>query len=151
MHSKDFPDSFYRVSIKALCVQDGKVLLSHEAENIGGGWELPGGGLDFGEDIQVGLKREIQEELELEIKTVSKRPIYVWPTLYKNWRGMEWYYAFAAAYRVEFENLNFKPTNDVLEMRFFSKEELMALDCSKNPMTEDFKMVFDPKDFENDF
>lgn len=77
MHSKDFPDSFFRVSIKAVCVRDGKVLLVRESEDIGGGWELPGGGLDFGEDIQIGLKREIQEELELKVKRISDSPVYV--------------------------------------------------------------------------
>lgn len=64
---------------------------------------------------------------------------------------MEWYYAFVVAYRVEFENLDFKPTKDVLEMKFFSTDELMAIDCSNNPQTENFKKHFDPKDFETSF
>ena len=61
-YSKDFPDSFYRVTVKGLMVKDGKLLLLKESNNLSGQWELPGGGLDFGEDIHSALKREIEEE-----------------------------------------------------------------------------------------
>ena len=67
-HSTYFPDSFYRVTIKGLCVRDGKVLLVRESKDISGKWEMPGGGLDFGEDIREGLKREIKEEIGLDIE-----------------------------------------------------------------------------------
>ena len=60
--SPDFPDAFYRVAVKGLCVREGKVLLVHD---YGGSdidmspkWELPGGGVDFGENFQDALKRE---------------------------------------------------------------------------------------------
>lgn len=54
-----FPDSFHRVTVKALVVKDGKILLIKESQELSGKWELPGGGLDFGEEIHEGLKREI--------------------------------------------------------------------------------------------
>lgn len=57
--SKNFPDSFFRVTVKGLYVCDGKLLLLKESKKLSGQWELPGGGLDFGEEIHVGLKREI--------------------------------------------------------------------------------------------
>jgi 8-oxo-dGTP pyrophosphatase MutT (NUDIX family) len=43
--SNFFPDSFFRVSVKALVVKDDKVLLLKESLNLSGMWELPGGGL----------------------------------------------------------------------------------------------------------
>jgi hypothetical protein len=43
--SKDFPDSFFRVGIKGLCVRDGKVLMQEDAviPTRPPIWELPGG------------------------------------------------------------------------------------------------------------
>ena len=47
----------------ALVFKDGKILLLKESPKLSGTWELPGGGLDFGENIYEGLKREIEEDL----------------------------------------------------------------------------------------
>ena len=150
--SKDFPACFHRVSIKGLCVRDGKVLLSRESEKLGGSWELPGGGLEFGEDIQESFKREIEEESGLRVSKMSDRPIYAFTTRIEKWRGMEWYYTLILAYRVEFDDASFRPTDECLETRFFSKEELEAIDFSQtNPQTESFKKIFDPADFEEGF
>src|SRR5258706_10663346 len=103
LHSKDFPDSFYRVTIKGLCVRNGKLLLFKEGEKISGKWELPGGGLDFGEEIKSGLVREIFEESGLKVTKTSEKPIYIWTHKYENTRDMEWYYSLVLAFRVEFD------------------------------------------------
>ena len=50
---------------------DGKLLLAKrgkKAKNERGKWEIPGGALEFGETFAEGLKREIQEELDIEIE-----------------------------------------------------------------------------------
>ena len=57
----DFPNSFYRVSLKAVIKNNkGQVLVVKEK---GSDWTLPGGGIDFGEDVVAGLKRELYEEV----------------------------------------------------------------------------------------
>jgi 8-oxo-dGTP diphosphatase len=51
--------------------QDGKLLLTKrgpQAKNERGKWEIPGGSLEFGETLEQGLKREIREELGIEIQ-----------------------------------------------------------------------------------
>ena len=104
-HSNLFPDSFHRVTIKGLFVKDGKILLIKESPKITGNWELPGGGLDFGEDIQKGFAREIQEEMGLKVSKISKSPLYVWTHKNIARRNLEWYYSFVVAYRIEFAEL----------------------------------------------
>ncbi|MES2059855.1 MAG: NUDIX hydrolase [Patescibacteria group bacterium] len=144
--SKDFPDSFFRVAVKGLCVQDGKVLIFKEDSIIHEGkWELPGGGLDFGEDPHTGLRREIEEEAGLKVKTISKNPVYVWTCHFENKREMDWYYSLVLCYRIELENLDFTPTDECVELGFFSKEDLDNLELCHQ--TKAFKGVFDPKDF----
>jgi 8-oxo-dGTP pyrophosphatase MutT (NUDIX family) len=64
---------------KAVIESDGKVLLvqkSLDDPNQPGKWEVPGGRLDFGEDVDEHLKREVKEEVGLDV--VPGRPFYVW-------------------------------------------------------------------------
>lgn len=143
--SKNFPDSFYRVTVKAIIVKDDKVLLIKESPKLSGKWELPGGGLDFGEDIHDGLKREIEEEMGLKVKSIEKRPIYAWTWRYENHRNLDWFYSLVLVYRAEFESFEFKPTEECEEIDWFSKEDLenIELDSQINGL----KKVFNPKDF----
>ncbi len=143
--SNNFPACFHRVTIKGLVVKDSKILLVKESSKLSGKWELPGGGLDFGEDIHQALRREVEEEMGLKIKSIEKRPMYVWPWRYENKRGIDWYYSLVVAYRIELENLDFKTTDECEEVRFFSKEELSGIDlCHQAKGLLD---IFDPKDF----
>lgn len=147
--SKFFPESFYRVSIKALVVKDGKILLVKESEAMGGTWELPGGGLDFGEEPHDGLRREVLEEMNLKIKTIAENPTYIWTWRHENQREIDWFYSCVLAYRAEFENFNFKKTEECAEIGWFSKEELAAIDL--NGKTNHLKKIFNPDDFKENF
>src|SRR3989344_5154406 len=148
-HSKNFPDCFYRVTVKGLCVRNGKLLLIRESKAMSGKWELPGGGLDFGEDIRTGFKREVEEEMGLKIKKISNSPVYVWTYKYENRRGLDWYCSFVVAYRIEFENLDFTPSRECEAVEFFSKEELQKLEFAGQ--AEKLPAIFDPNDFVNSF
>lgn len=145
MKSSHFPDCFYRVSIKGLFVQNDKILLVKEPLELSGQWELPGGGLDFGEEPRAGLQREIEEEMGLEVVSVSKQPIYSWTSRFENRRGMEWYYSVVIAYRIELQSLNFTPTEECEEIKFFAKEDLQTLDLFHQALN--LRTVFNSEDF----
>ena len=146
MHeTTSFPPCFHRVTIKGLCVRDGKVLLVREGEKLSGKWELPGGGLDFGEDIREGFEREIQEEMGLTVKEMSKGPVYAWPHRYEKKRSLDWYYSLVLAYKVDFEHLDFTPTDECEEIGFFTLEELRELTLAGQ--TTGLLRYFDPADF----
>ncbi|MDD5165531.1 MAG: NUDIX hydrolase [Candidatus Pacebacteria bacterium] len=149
-HSDKFPDCFYRVTIKGLCVKDSKILLVREAKAISGNWELPGGGLDFGENIRTGLKREIEEEMGLKVRQISNAPVYVWTHRYpSNSRNIGWYYSCVIAYRIELESLNFTPSDECEAIDFFSKEELKTINL--NGQTTELADIFNPEDFKDSF
>jgi 8-oxo-dGTP diphosphatase len=62
------------VAVKGLILYEGKVLIVQRAKDneIGGGtWELVGGKVEFGEDLETALVREIKEEVGLDV-TVEK-------------------------------------------------------------------------------
>lgn len=58
-----FNDSLYRISLKCFITNaEGDVLVVRERGR--GSWDLPGGGIDHGEDIYSALARELNEELD---------------------------------------------------------------------------------------
>ncbi len=142
LSSENFPDCFHRVSVKGLCVVDGKLLLVKESESLSGQWELPGGGLDFGEVIRGGLEREVEEELGLNVISVAKTPTYTWTAKFEGWRDMDWYYSLVLAYQIEMENFDFKPSEEAEEIGFFAPEELNDLDLflQSEPLRKMFKL-----------
>ncbi len=147
--SPDFPDAFYRVTIKGLYMKDGKLLFAHDFADLvdhpDGEWELPGGGLDFGDTPQQTLIREIKEEMGLEVTSVAEKPTYIWTAKRPHARGMEWYYIFVLCYKFEVKNLDFTPTDECRAIKFFSKEELAGqpLSIYMKPLIE----IFNPADF----
>lgn len=60
-----------RVGVRAIIYKDGKILAVKHKSKDGGQpndwWAVPGGGLDPGESLEDGLKREIQEELGIAV------------------------------------------------------------------------------------
>jgi 8-oxo-dGTP pyrophosphatase MutT (NUDIX family) len=65
----DIDDCLYRVAIRALIVQNDKVLLVKEVSDEW--WAFPGGGVDHGETVESTLTREVEEELGVPAKDVS--------------------------------------------------------------------------------
>ncbi|WP_313799233.1 NUDIX domain-containing protein [Cytobacillus sp.] len=60
----------FLVGVKAVIVNEGKVLIikrSKMAHYNGGTWEPVGGKVEFGEGLEDALKREVMEEVGLEI------------------------------------------------------------------------------------
>lgn len=132
----NIPDCFYRTSIKALILNDEKKFLLCLEKN--GRWELPGGGLDFGEKPHAGLRRELQEESGLEITFINERPAYFLtaPRVEGGWKS-------DVIYETRVKNLNFTPSDECTEIRFFSKEE--AAQVELYPTIKEFIKIFDPR------
>jgi len=58
------------IAVKGVILHEGKILLVQRAEDdhIGGGtWECAGGKIEFGEDLEAALIREIREETGLDV------------------------------------------------------------------------------------
>lgn len=146
--SSDFPDAFYRVTVKGIYVKDGKILMTFDDSNSNRSddpWELPGGGLDFDEEMHSALKREVEEEMGLEVTSVSEKPLYVWPVKHGEGRGMDWFHVLVVVFKIEFKDLNFTPTRECQEIKFFSVDELREMlpkvSVQIRPLVEHFNLA----------
>jgi 8-oxo-dGTP pyrophosphatase MutT (NUDIX family) len=64
---------------KAFIVKDNQLLLvrkSLDDPNQPGKWEVPGGRMDFGEEVDEHLKREVLEEVGLQVR--PGMPFHIW-------------------------------------------------------------------------
>lgn len=130
------PNPLYRISAKALILDDQKRFLLVQEDN--GRWELPGGGLDFGETPAEGIKREIQEEMGIEVTWVADHPSYFTTTKGEN--GM---WLANVLYETKVKNLDLTPSNECVACRFFTIDESNKLDAFEN--VTNFASIFDPK------
>jgi 8-oxo-dGTP pyrophosphatase MutT (NUDIX family) len=136
-HKDTVPNCFYRVSVKALILDEqNRFLLTQETN---GKWELPGGGLDHGETPQLGLKREILEETGLEAYQISDRPTYLITTTHDR-TGT---HIINILYQAKLKDLDFTPSRECAALKFFTKEEAQTENLYNN--VKAFLEQFDPK------
>jgi 8-oxo-dGTP diphosphatase len=139
-NTPNIPNRFYRVSVKALILNDEKRFLLALENN--GLWELPGGGLDFGENPRGCLAREIKEEMGLEVVHISRRPSYFVTARH---RGGGWWIC-NVIYETKVKNLDFKPSDECTELRFFTKEEAKKEKLFSN--VAEFVKIYNPDNHE---
>ena len=118
VHMIDLPECFYRISIKALVLNEtrDKFLIMQEDN---GWWDLPGGGLDWGTNPQDDVAREINEEMSLEILGVAEKPSYFYtnskPSKVNPERSI--WYAYVV-YEVSLKDLDFSPSDECVAIDF---------------------------------
>lgn len=119
----DIPNGFYRVSIKGLILNEDKDKFAIILED-NGYWELPGGGLDWGEKPEDCLRREMQEEMGLTVTKIKPFPSYhlIGKNMRDNW-------TLNLVYEIEVEDLNFTPSEECREIKFVSPEELEPMNA----------------------
>ena len=83
--------------------------------------ELPGGHIDFGEDIELGLKREIREEFHMSIKVGDPFFVFTYSNEIKGSHSIEVIYYATFADPIEMIKLN---PEDHSEFGWFTESEL---------------------------
>jgi 8-oxo-dGTP diphosphatase len=117
----EIPNTFYRVSIKGLILDETRTKFAIVLED-NGWWELPGGGLDWGESPEACLKREIYEEMGLHVVQVNPSPSY-----FLTGKNMKDHWTLNLVFEIKVRDLHFTPSEECQELRFVSPEEAKAL------------------------
>jgi 8-oxo-dGTP pyrophosphatase MutT (NUDIX family) len=136
----NIPNNFYRISLKALILDEQKRFLLAREEN--GMWEMLGGGLDYGEGVEDNLRRELMEETGMEILEIAKSPSYFVTGPHITIPGS---HKALVIYEVKVKDLNFKKSEECVELKFFTAEEAFALEDKLYPSIIPFTKQFDPK------
>jgi len=132
---EETPNTFYRVSVKALILNEEKNLLMWLDDS----WLrwFPWWWIDYWEDHATCLRREIQEEMWLEVTSINNNPLYA---IYD--RMNNWYPYIQIFYEVKVKNYDFTPSNECGKIDFYNKESIKTV----APFSTDVKLFqqFDP-------
>jgi len=106
----------HSVSVAAVVVDDqDRALLIKRADN--GHWEPPGGVLELGEDILAGLRREVAEEIGLQVEPSALTGVY------KNMqRGI-----VALVFRCKVTEGSPRQASETAEVRWATREQIADL------------------------
>lgn len=119
----EIPNCFYRISIKALVLNEGrdKFLVCRESNNY---WELPGGGLDWEVAPQEDLKREIMEEMGLNVLWIADNPSYFLTGQQTTNPNIK---IANVIYECTLEHYNFRPSDECEEIKFIDAYDVNSM------------------------
>ena len=119
-------DYLYRLSIKGIIFNDvGEVLFVKESGRDW--WDLPGGGMDHGEDIKAVIAREMKEEVNLTGDFTYRIAHVDDPAELKDAKVLQVRLIFV----IKPEIMEFSPGDDGDEVAFLSLEKLKEIDEPK--------------------
>ena len=118
--------SVYRISVKGIVINDDGLVLLCREDN--GKWEMMGGGIDHGETPEECMHRDIKEETSLEVTYMSPAPLY----FFTYERRLPGKFAANIVYEIKLKDLNFTPSEECQELKFFSVDEMKKLDRFPN-------------------
>lgn len=77
-----YPPCSYRVSVKGVILSDERLVLVREDSAE---WDLPGGGVEHLEELEIAFKREIKEEINAKVKKIYTNKVQPWVTHDHDW------------------------------------------------------------------
>ena len=115
--------------------QKGEILLARrnqpETPEIHNKWEFAGGGVDFGEDPEVSIKREVKEEIGVEVEVIRLLPKII--SDIQKFDNNDELQVLVLSYECKITSGIPKPSDpEVGEVKFFPLEEISKLDAFEN-------------------
>ena len=110
--------ALFEVSVKALVYdKEGRLLFAKDTNGI---WDLPGGRIDTHETTEQCLRREVREELGVEIRKIHPMPKFAEVIDYNNHERR-----VVIGFIVDLESSEFGPSEENQEHKFLGKDEMV--------------------------
>ncbi len=136
-YDSNLPVKFIRLGIKAFIVREGKILIVKEKVKRFGKetiiYDVPGGGIDPGENLEAALKREVMEEVGLQIEI--GKPVGNWDFIIPSFEDpksnvhivcMGYQCRLAGEQQVDIDH-NPAELENIFDTIWMSKEEILTL------------------------
>ena len=131
---KNYSEYIQKVTQKVLFERDRKILMMKDTN---GNWELPGGTIDFGEEAETALARELKEEMGLNQDQYQVGEMVGKFNIMRHFPDKH-YHFLALVYKGELKVENFKISNEHTECGWFSMNNVINLQ-----MVEGYKEFFE--------
>lgn len=112
----------FHITVKAIVIYNDKVLALKKVKPSTDGygyWEMPGGGLEYGETPHEALIRELKEETGLDIKII--KPVYTFTAIRPN------YQTVGIGFLTIPTNDDVHLSNEHTDYKFLTKDELKEI------------------------
>lgn len=109
----------FHITVKAIVIYNHKILILKKVKPSTDGlgyWELPGGGLEYGETPHEALVRELKEETDLDIRII--KPVYTFTAIRSD------YQTVGIGFLTIPTNDKVTLSNEHTEYKFVSRDEL---------------------------
>jgi len=124
----EIQQAWYRISVKALIYNEKWEFLLAKENNWT--WDIPGWWLDHWENFDVCIKRELQEEMWLEVVWIDKNPKYFITAHKPESKTRPW--LANVFYEVKVKDLNFRPSDECVEIWFFNIDNINNINTIVN-------------------
>jgi len=108
-----------KLTVDAIVEYKGKIVLI-ERKNIPYGWALPGGFVDVGETVETAVRREMMEEINVELLNLKQFHVYSDPKRDPRWHTVSVIFTATC-------NKEPKAGDDAKNVGLFTKEEITKM------------------------
>jgi 8-oxo-dGTP diphosphatase len=111
------------VGVGGVTIQDGRVLIMRRAyAPLQGEWSIPGGGLDVGETIADGIRREVEEETGILVRVFDQ--IETFERILRDDAGRVQYHYVILDYLCEAAGGELRAGSDATDVAWVAEEDL---------------------------
>ena len=132
------------IRLEGIIIKDYQILLGKHIKNTNKYWVLPGGHLEFGENLSDALLREMNEELNINlVEEIKHSYLNEYVDKEKNRHVINIGYKLSIPPE-EFKNIKLNTNEEALsDIRFFSKRDILSSEDTFYPSKNFLTKLFD--------